>query len=128
MFPRDEIWIRNVYEPEVMSGSLTRIFKPYNRIYPNNKGFKLGEEVKVRIVDVPGNDVTNCRPLVREDYRRATIENLVVTNIEKLKPKDFKGSSKDVYDITSLRYNLGLIYGNIPEAFDVITIIDIKYI
>lgn len=128
MFPRDELWIRKVYEPEVVDGTLTRIFKPDNRLYPNTKGFNINEKVKVKIVEIPGNDKTRCMPIVNKNYRMATINNMIVTDINSLRKKDFIGASKDVYDAKSLRYNLGLLYDKTPESFDKITIIDIKYL
>jgi hypothetical protein len=127
MFPRDEIWMRKVYEPEVFNGSLTRIFKPENRLHPNPKGFRLKENIKIRIVETPGNDTTGSMPVVSQNYRKATIENIIVTDIKNLRPKDFKGASRDITDITGLRYNLGLIYDRVPESFNTITIIDIRY-
>jgi hypothetical protein len=128
MFPRDELWIRKVYEPEVMDGSLTRIFKPGDRNYPNPKGFKISEEIKIRVVEIPGNDETNCIPVVKDYYRKATIDSITVTEIASLKSEHFIGASKDIYDTKSLRYNLGLLYNNIPESFNKISIIDITYL
>jgi hypothetical protein len=128
MFPRDEIWLRKVYEPEVVSGSLTRIFKPGDRTYPNHKGFKIGEQIKIRVVEIPGNDQTNCVPIVKNYYRKATIDSIIVTAIDSLKKEDFIGSSKDIYNKNSLRYNLGLLYNDVPESFNKISIIEIKYI
>jgi hypothetical protein len=128
MYPRDEIWLRKVYEPEIISGLLTRIFKPGNRNYPNPKGFKIGEEIKIRVVDIPGNDETKCIPVVKDYYRNATIDSIKVTDLNSLKKEDFIGASTDIYNNISLRYNLGLLYNDIPESFDKISIIDIKYL
>ena len=128
MFPRDEIWIRKVYEPEIMGGKLTRLFKPENRMYPNPKGFKIGEEIKIRVVEVPCHDNQECVPVLSKEYKKAFIKNLAVIDIDMLKKKDFLGASKDITDIASLRYHLGILYNRAPGSFKKITIIDIKYI
>jgi hypothetical protein len=126
-FPRDELWFRKVYQDELAAGTLTRIFKPGNRIYPESKGFMPGECVKLRILEAPGNDKTGALPLLNGFCRSATIENIVLTNIDALTPPDFIGASRDIHDTLTLRYHLGIIYDKKPQDFKQISIIDILY-
>ena len=126
--PRDEIAIRKVYEPLVLTGKLTTLFRPGNRIAPNVRGYYMGETVKVKIIKSPGNDDKKIPPTFDKKERKARIKKIGIEEIENLTKEDFVGSSPDVPDIESLRYHLGLIYDKTPEQISKLTRIELEYL
>ncbi|HXI87306.1 MAG TPA: hypothetical protein VNH64_07595 [Parvularculaceae bacterium] len=115
---RDEIAFRKQYQDLVLDRSITTVFRPGNRIYPNWRGYKLGEMVTARIIDRCGSDELNIPPLFNEHRIIARIASLKVTTIDDLRPADFEGSSPDIHDIESLEEHLKFIYRRPVEAFN----------
>lgn len=125
---REEMYFRRVYEPLVCSGVLRTVFRSGIRVYPQNKGYSLGEIVTARVLLVPGDDKYLRPPIFSEVSRRIRIATIAVSGIDQLRPEDFIGSSPDVYDKTSLQYHLGLIYNLPPDAFSVVTRFGLEYL
>ena len=127
--PRDEIAFRKDYEKLVVAGSLTTIFRPGNRIFPNYRGYKLAEVVTARIIEKPGSDVEEIPPLFNDIKIRVSIEDIEAVNVYALQPDAFSGSSPDVQNVKDLLQHLEHIYREPISAFDnVITRISLRYL
>lgn len=115
---RDEMAFRIIYLELLRKKELTTVFRPGNRIFPNNRGYKPGEIVTVRVIEVLGNDELEIAPRFIEEKFKIQIEAIDVVNIEALTNPDFIGSSPDVQNVMQLKYHLGLIYNKPINAFD----------
>lgn len=126
--PRDEIAFRKEYQGLVLERTITTVFRPGNRIYPNWRGYRVGEVVTARIIDQCGSDEMNIPPLFNEHRVRVRIASLLVTTIDWLRREHFDGSSPDIFDIPSLEEHLKYIYRRPIEAFDrKVTRIELEY-
>lgn len=133
--PRDEMAIRKVYEPLVVSGDLKTVFRPGNRVCSEGEDvtrcYWEGEEITVRIVEVPGSDVHEIAPKFSESVMRSVrifkIENIA---FEDLILEHFEGSSPDVQTSEQVAYHLGLVYGRTPDQVmkEGVTRIGLKYL
>ncbi len=115
--PRDEIAFRKQYQDLVLDRSITTVFRPGNRIYPNWRGYRLGEIVTARIIDECGSDELNIPPLFNEHRVRVGIASLRVAPIDHLTSEDFEGSSPDIHDVESLEEHLRYLYRRPIDAF-----------
>jgi hypothetical protein len=115
--PRDEIAFRKEYQELVLDRSITTVFRPGNRVYPNWRGYRLGEIVTARIIDECGSDEHNIPPLFNEHRVKVRIASLLVTKIDALTNADFEGSSPDIHDVESLEEHLRYIYRRPIDAF-----------
>ncbi len=115
---RDEMFFRMVYLELLKNKKLRTVFRPGNRLYPNPKGYQIGEIVTARVIEVPGNDSSEVIPKFTKDRFRIRISDIAIKPIEKLVEEDFDGSSPDVTNILQLKYHLGLIYNQPAGAFD----------
>ena len=129
-FPRNEIWERKAYESLIKKGKLKVFFRPENRICDSNKKkcFIKGEEIRVRVLEKPGDDDRNIEPVFSNLVRKAVIEELKVVNINSLNEEDFMDSYPNVKDAKSLAYHLALIYNKDPNEFKEVTKIKIRYL
>lgn len=127
--PRHEIAFRKRYETLVLDRSLTVVFRPGNRIYPNRRGYKPGEIITARIIEKPGCDERRLAPLFNDHRARVIVSSIEVMSIASLTAMDFEGSSPDVQDICSLQFHLKSIYGYTIDPFDgEVTRIKLEYI
>jgi hypothetical protein len=127
--PRDEIAFRKEYQGLVLERTITTVFRPGNRIYPNRRGYRVNEIVTARIIDRVGSDELQIPPLFNEHRVKVRIASLLVTTIDWLRPEDFHGSSPDIFDIPSLEEHLKYIYRRPIEAFDrKVTRIELDYL
>lgn len=127
--PRNEIAFRKEYECLVLDHAITTIFRPGNRVFPNWRGYKPGELVTARIIEVPGCDDLEIPPTFNEHKTRVQIASIETKNINALTEADFEGSSADVYDIESLKAHLLHIYQRPVETYDnLITRIRLAYV
>lgn len=127
--PRDEMAFRRQYEPLLLARTLTTVFRPGNRIWPNWRGYQPGEIVTARVIEQPGSDALGIAPLFTDI--RIPIEIVSVTAIEvaALTASHFCGSSFDVHDTESLRAHLAEIYEQPLSAFDdIVTRIAFAYL
>lgn len=127
---RDELAVRKIYSHLIKSKKLTTFFRPFNRIFPNYRGYKHGEIIKIKIIETVGNDLHDIPPKFSEDEFPARIVSIKAKRFNDISEEDFFGSSPDVTNKNSLAYHLGVIY-NLPmdkiEQSE-ITIIEIKYL
>ncbi|GHB03290.1 hypothetical protein GCM10009069_27480 [Algimonas arctica] len=127
--PRYEIAFRKQYEPLVLNGSLTVVFRPSNRIFPNRRGYILGETISARIIEKIGCDETGFPPIFNDRKIGVTVSSIRVMNLNELTAKDFEGSSPDVHDIHSLERHLENIYKKSMDFFDrKVTKIELSYL
>ena len=127
--PRNEIAFRKEYENGVLLNTLTTVFRPGNRMYPNWRGYKLGEVVTARIIEKCGCDEKEIPPLFNDHKVKVQISGIETVNIEELQDEDFLGSSDDVHDVESLKEHLAYIYGKPISDYDnKITRINLAYI
>jgi len=131
-YPRNDIWERKPYEALIADGSLTTFFRPGDRVtQTNEKIFKNGETLTMRILEKPGCEERGFVPIFDSNhFRHIKVVEIYRKNIEKLTAQDFKGSSPDVQNITQLRYNLGITY-NRPidsKTFNEVTVIKVEYL
>lgn len=133
--PRDEMAIRKVYQPLVESGELRVVFRPGDRVCglgrDTYRGYWKGEDVTVKIIDVPGSDVYGIAPKFSDAIqRRVRISEIEKISFEDLNSEHFDGSSPDVQNPEQLAYHLGLVYGRMPEEIkrEGVTRIGLKYL
>lgn len=109
--PRDEIAFRKVYQALLVSGELTTVFRPGCRVYPAWRGYKRGEVVTARVIEVVGDDAKNIAPVFNEVRVPVRVDSIEVRELHDLRPADFHGSSPDVQSIPDLERHLEGIYG-----------------
>lgn len=127
--PRDEMAFRRRYEPMLFARTLTTVFRPGNRLWPNWRGYRLGEIITARVIARPGSDALGIRPEFTSKRIMIEIVDIQVLAPEALTVDDFLGSSPDVHDAGSLRVHLLGIYGRPLSAFgDVVTRIQYAYL
>ncbi|MFZ2151242.1 MAG: hypothetical protein WAZ12_02655 [Candidatus Absconditicoccaceae bacterium] len=89
------------------------VYRPGNRIYPNEKGWKIGEVVKTRIINIPGNDKEGIYPVFAPEAGLVKI-----TNIQLLKDSDLK-------DIPQIIEHVKSVYIHTKD-FNLLTKIDME--
>ncbi len=127
----DEMAFRAIYCDLLMEGKINVIFRPGKRICGDFRGYCSGQEVKAKIIKEIGLDRESVPP---EFYNKFTktiiIEKVQEKKIGDLEEKDFKGSSPDLTNKESLKYNLGIIYNLLPSQLtddSLVTIIKFSY-
>ncbi|OYY63126.1 MAG: hypothetical protein B7Y49_13860 [Sphingomonas sp. 28-62-11] len=127
--PRDEMAFRRQYEPMLLARTLTTVFRPGNRLWPNWRGYQPGEIVTARVIDKPGSDARGIAPQFTAARIPIEIVDIKVIRAAALAAADFCGSSPDVHDAESLRVHLAEIYEQSLSAFDdVVTRIKFAYL
>ena len=126
--PRDEMAFRRRYESQLFARTLTTVFRPGNRLWPNWRGYRLNETVTARVIARPGSDALGIPPEFTATRIMIEIVDIKVLGPEALTADVFVGSSPDVQDARSLRVHLLGIYGRPLSAFgDVVTRIQFAY-
>ncbi len=125
---RDEMAFRMAYLGLLRRKKLKTVFRPGNRIYPAFRGYKIGEEVMGRVIEIPGNDGSLVAPKFIKEFFPIKITGIKVCSIEELTNGDFKGSSPDVQNPTELGYHLGIIYNRPAESFKEVSRISFEYL
>lgn len=127
--PRDEMAFRRQYEPMLFARTLTTVFRPGDRLWPNWRGYRPREIVTARVIARPGSDALGIPPEFTSTRTRIQIVDIEVLLPEALTADDFIGSSPDVQDAASLRVHLLGIYGRPLSAYgDVVTRIQFAYL
>jgi len=127
--PRDEMAFRRQYEPMLHAQTLTTVFRPGDRLWPNWRGYRPGEVVTARVIAQPGSDALGIPPVFTPTRIPIEIVNLKVLAPDALTSDDFTGSSLDVRDAASLRAHLVEIYGRPLSAFgNVVTRIQFAFL
>jgi hypothetical protein len=127
--PRDEMAFRRRYEPMLFARTLTTVFRPGNRLWPNWRGYRRNEIVAARVIARPGSDALGIPPEFTSTRTMIEIVEIKVLAPEALTADDFLGSSPDVHDAESLLVHLLGIYGRPLSAFgDVVTRIQFAYV
>ncbi len=126
--PRDEMAFRRQYEPMLVARTLTTVFRPGNRLWPNWRGYQPGEHVTARIIAQPGSDALRIPPDFTATRIPIEIVDIKVVALHDLTADDFVGSSLDVHDAASLRAHLVEIYDQPLSDFgDMVTRIAFAY-
>lgn len=127
--PRDEMAFRLEYEPLMRARTLTTVFRPGNRLWPNWRGYQPGEIVTGRVIARPGSDALGIPPEFTPARFPIEIGTIKVMAPDILTAGDFTGSSPDVHDVPSLLDHLMSIYGKPLSAFgDPVTRIQFAYL
>lgn len=127
--PRDEMAFRLSYEPLLVARTLTTVFRPGNRLWPNWRGYRPGEIVTGRVIARPGSDALGIPPEFTPARFPIEIGTIKVMAPDILTAGDFTGSSPDVHDVPSLLDHLMSIYGKPLSAFgDPVTRIQFAYL
>jgi hypothetical protein len=122
--PRNEMAFRMRYQELLLARRITTVFRPGNRIYPNWRGYLLGETVTARVIQQPGSDALGIPPRFNALRLPIRITALAVKPVGALGREDFAGSSPDVRDVPALVAHLTAIYG---AAADQVTRIEFRY-
>ena len=111
----NEIAFRKIYKNLVEDQKITVIFRPGKRFCGDFRGYCAEQKATIRIIDKVGADWAILPPkFLRGFSKKVTIKETDTKTFAELKKSDFRGSSPDIYDKESLKYNLGIIY-NIDE-------------
>ncbi len=127
--PRDEMAFRRQYEGMLVAQTLTTVFRPGDRRWPNWRGYRLGEIVTGRVITQPGSDALGIAPKFTPARIPIEIIGITVLAPDALTADDFAGSSPDVYDAATLLAHLVEIYGQPLSTFgDLVTRIQFTYV
>jgi hypothetical protein len=110
VLPRNEMAFRERYRAFLFDRSLTTVFRPGCRIFPNWRGYLEGEVVSARIISRVGSDELGIPPEFDDFCRPIRIESLQLCALDALDGNAFLGSSPDVFDCESLVAHLSAIY------------------
>jgi hypothetical protein len=128
VMPRDEMAFRSKYEQMLLARTLTTVFRPGDRRWPNWRGYRPGETVTARVIARCGSDALGIAPEFTPRRIRIRIGAIDVLDPAALTPAHFIGSSPDVQDQASLLAHLFEIYGQPLTSFGgVVTRIDFAY-
>ena len=112
----NEIFFRKIYWPLIRAGLITTIFRPGKRLTAKEYGFYPGQQVTIRIIEHVGADWAGLQAELSPSLlRRVRIDSVVAKKVKEVTEEDFRGSSPDVHDQASLRYQLGIIYNLFPD-------------
>ncbi len=117
VLPRDEMAFRRRYQALLRDRRITTVFRPGDRIWPNWRGYIVGETVTARVIEQVGCDELRLAPRFNSVRVPIRIQDLAVLDIDSLTGEDFHGSSPDVSDKDSLLAHLFEIYGQPIEAY-----------
>jgi len=130
--PGDEMAFRKIYMPFLEQEKVTVVFRPGKRLCNDYRGYCVGQIVKARVIEQLGLDRAQTAPIFLPDFfKMIRIESIVACTIDSLVALDFLGSTPDVYDRTSLVFQLGLIYNLEPKNLSgdsVVTRIHFSYV
>ena len=130
----DPNWVafRKIYADLLKEHKITVIFRPEKRLCGDFRGYCEGQVVNVGVIEKVGADWGKLPPKFADaSFGKIRIENMEAKRIGDLKKEDFIGSSPDVFDVTSLKYHLGLIYNFAPSQLaddSLVTIIKFSYV
>lgn len=106
---------RRIYRLVLLEEQVTVVFRPGRRLPGEYRGYHVGQIVQAKVIDQAGLDRARVAPeFLPYPIKTIRIESIEVRKIGSLGPKDFVGSTSDVFDIASLVYQLGLIYNMDP--------------
>jgi hypothetical protein len=126
---RNEMAFRKRYEQTVFDGTLTTVFRPGNRMFPNWRGYKKGEQITARIIKKVGNDAKLISPVFTKNKKQVKIKNIEVININNLNKKDFIYSCPNVKTIDDLKKQFVWVYNKKPEEYNnIVTKIQLEYV
>lgn len=127
--PRDEMAFRKEYEDLVLDEKLTVVFRPGNRVFPVWRGYKKGEIITARIIEMPGDDSKFITPIFNDTKKTLIIKNIEVKKLSELSDSDFAGSSSDVLNVFDLEKQILWIYKKPLLDFDnLVTRIEFEYL
>lgn len=111
LLPRDEMAFRSYYQPLLISQTLTTVFRPGDRSWPNWRSYMVGEIVTARVIRHCGSDALGIAPVFTSIRIPIRILSVRVALVNQLEVADFTGSSPDVADRQGLIDHLLEIYG-----------------
>jgi hypothetical protein len=107
----NEMAFRKVYRNLLENKRVTTIFRPGRRLCGDYRGYCSDQEVTIKIIEKTGADWAMLPPKFVEDFsKKVIIKEVQIKSLRELTSDDFAGATEDVRDITSLKYNLGVIY------------------
>ncbi|MDD5464236.1 MAG: hypothetical protein PHP62_03745 [Candidatus Moranbacteria bacterium] len=128
----NEMAFRKYFWPALENETITKVFRPGSRLAEDERGYREGQIVVVRVIDSIGADWAGVPPEFFKDLSKTVrIEKTQVKKINDLNEIDFCGSSFDVKSKESLKTHLGLIYNLFPSELSedsIVTIISFSYI
>lgn len=112
----NEMALRKIYWPLAEAEKITKIFRPGNRPCGRWRGYCSGQKVTIQVLDKVGADWAQLSPRFVDGLsKEVLISEVTVKRIKDLDSADFAGTTPDIYNQDSLRYNLGIIYNLFPE-------------
>ena len=109
--PANEMAFRKAYSDLLKQEKITTVFRPGDRDCGKTRGYCPSDIVNAKILEKVGADWAMIPPKFIDGFSKTiVIKTVEVKRLGSLTKKDFEGSSPDVLDIDSLKYQLGLIY------------------
>lgn len=107
----NEIAFRKIYRGLLEQEKITVIFRPGKRFCGDFRGYCAEQKATIRVIDSAGADWAMVPPKFVPGFsKKVIITEIETKTLGELTEVDFKGSSPDVHDKESLKYNLGIIY------------------
>lgn len=124
----NEMAIRKIYWPLVLSQEISTFFRPGRRLCENVRGYCENQNIKLRCIVKLGSDSLGLAPVFDEKSKvSAKIKHIYDKKISELREEDFLGSSPDIKNSLDLKYQLGLIYDLDLDPDSYVTIIKVDY-
>ncbi len=129
---KNHITLRKIYINSVKDKTLKKIFRPGNRLCPEEKCYFKNQKIFVKFLDIQGSDKYNIEPVHLNIKFPVVVKNVYVKKIINLKISDFKNSGPNIKNKNNLRFELANIYNlSYDEVFDdnfEVTISEFEYL
>ena len=123
-----ELWFRLPYQNGFENKSIRSAVRPGDRRFPMPKGTRVGDIARIRIIEIPGSEEHNIKPIFNNFKSCVKVSNLVVKRIGELSADDLKFASEDSRTPKEVRKHLEKIYGKKFGNRDIVTVIHWAYV
>lgn len=126
------ISFRKLYLGQLREQTITRMFRPGNRLNDRVNGYVLGQNAIINVLDVPGSKYHGIEPVVLDEHFPVKLIKIQVKKLEDLVEGDFLNAGFDTQTKDQLRLSLANIYNlGVDEVYNSdfeVTITDFKYL
>ncbi len=123
-----ELWFRAPYQKDFENKSIFSAVRPGDRRFPMPKGTRVGEIARIRIIEIPGSEEYNTKPIFNNFKSYVKIGNLIVKRIGELSAEDIRFASEDSRTPEDVKKHLEKIYGRNFNDQDTVTVIQWTYV
>jgi len=122
-----ELWFRKPNAPHIMDRTLVAAIRPGDRRLPNLKGTAVGDAVRIRVLDKPGDDEAGLEPVLNGVNESAIITGLDVKRLGDLTAEDLADCVPFYATWQQMAHEMGLIYNQVFTGDDTVTVVRFRY-